>query len=58
MNLQNPEQSHDQNIKTVLVENARAAIKFALPRSAEVFQHEPEVEAIREETVQTYFADP
>jgi len=58
MNALESELSHDQNIKTVLVENAWAAIKFALPGSAEVFQHEPEIEAIREETVQTYFADP
>lgn len=58
MAAQGPEPSHDQNLKTVLVENAWAAIKFALPKSATVFQQEPEIEAIREETVQTYFADP
>lgn len=52
-----PEQSHDQNFKTIFVENPWAAITFALPKSVNFFRHEPEIEAIREETIKTYFSD-
>lgn len=52
-----PEQSHDQNFKTIFVENPWAAITFALPKSVNFFRHEPEIEAIREETIKIYFSD-
>lgn len=50
-------QSHDQNFKTIFVENAWDAIKFALPKCRHYFQHEPELEPIREETIKTFFSD-
>jgi hypothetical protein len=52
-----PEQSHDQNIKTLIVENPWAAITFAMPKCVNFFQHEPEIEPIREETLKTLFSD-
>ena len=55
MSALSPEQSHDQNIKTLLVENPWAAITFVLPKCANVFRHEPEIEPIREETLKTLF---
>ncbi len=57
MSALSPEQSHDQNIKTLIVENPWAAITFALPKYIKVFEHEPEIEAIREETLKTLFSD-
>ncbi len=49
------EQSHDQNIKTLIVENPWAAITFAMPKCVNFFRHEPEIEPIREETLKTLF---
>jgi hypothetical protein len=52
-----PAQSHDQNFKNIFVENPWAAITFALPKSVNFFQREPEIIAIREETLKTFFAE-
>ena len=52
-----PTQSHDQNFKTILVENTWEAITFALPKCTDYFQHAPELEPIREETIKTFFTD-
>jgi hypothetical protein len=52
-----PAQSHDQNLKTVIVENPLAAITFAMPKCAGFFKHEPEIIAIREETAKKFFAE-
>ncbi len=57
MSAMNPEQSHDQNIKTLIVENPWAAITFAMPKCGNFFRHEPEIEPIREETLKTLFSD-
>ena len=57
MAIYDPAQSHDQNFKMILVENIWDAITFALPKCAVYFQHEPELEPIREETIKTFFSD-
>lgn len=57
MALYDPAQSHDLNFKTLLVENIWDAITFALPKCADYFRHEPELEPIREETIKTFFSD-
>jgi len=57
MTIYDPIQSHDQNIKTLIVENAWAAITFAMPKCLEYFQREPEIEPIREETLKTFLSD-
>lgn len=57
MSALSPERSHDQNIKTLIVENPWAAITFALPKCVNVFRHEPEIEPIREETLKMLFSD-
>ncbi len=57
MNTYDPTQSHDQNIKTLIVENPWAAITFAMPKCADFFQHEPEIEPIREETRKIFLSD-
>ncbi len=49
--------SHDQNFKMLIVENTKDAITFALPKCENLFQREPEIEFIREETIKTFFAD-
>jgi hypothetical protein len=38
MAIYDPTQSHDQNIKTLIVENPWAVITFAMPRCAGFFQ--------------------
>ncbi len=57
MSTYDPAQSHDQNIKTAIVENPLAAITFAMPKCADYFRHEPEIIAIRQETAKKFFAD-
>jgi hypothetical protein len=57
MAIYDPAQSHDQNFKNLFVENPWAAITFALPKSVNFFQREPEIIAIREETLKTFFAE-
>jgi hypothetical protein len=52
-----PTESHDQNFKNIIIENPWAAITFALPKSVNFFQREPEIIAIREETLKTFFAE-
>ncbi|MCI0690727.1 hypothetical protein L0337_01825 [candidate division KSB1 bacterium] len=52
-----PAESHDQNFKTIIVENPWDAITFAMPKCVNSFQHEPEIIAIREETLKTFFAE-
>ncbi|MFQ5632579.1 MAG: hypothetical protein ACE5I1_27745 [bacterium] len=49
MDTYDPTQSHDQNFKTILVENPWDAITSALPDCVDYFQHEPEIIPIREE---------
>ncbi len=51
------QQSHDQNFKTIIVENPYAAITFALPLCADYLQHEPEIIPLREETLKVLFSD-
>lgn len=57
MSADNPEGWHDQNFKTLIVENPKEAITFAMPKCADLFRREPEIEPIREETLKTFFAD-
>ncbi len=52
-----PAESHDLNFKTIIVENPWDAITFAMPKCINFFQHEPEIEPIREETIKTFFSD-
>ena len=52
-----PEESHDQNFKMLLGENAWDAITFALPKCARHFKHAPEIEPIREETIKAIFSE-
>jgi len=57
MSSYDPTQSHDQNIKTTIVENPLAAITFAMPKCADFFRHAPEIVAIHQETLKTFFAE-
>jgi len=57
MSTYDPTQSHDQNIKTTIVENPLAAITFAMPKCANFFRHAPEIVAIHQETIKTFFAE-
>ena len=57
MSTYDPTQSHDQNIKTAILENPLAAITFAMPKCADFFRHEPEIIAIRQETAKKFFAE-
>ncbi len=57
MAIYDPAESHDQNFKNIIVENPWDAITFAMPKCANFFRHEPEIIAIREETLKTFFAE-
>ncbi|MFQ5630471.1 MAG: hypothetical protein ACE5I1_16995 [bacterium] len=57
MNTYDPKQSHDQNFKTILVENPWDTITFAMPQCADYFEHAPEIIPIREETLKTFLSD-
>ncbi len=57
MAIYDPAESHDQNFKNIIVENPWEAITFAMPKCTNFFRHEPEIIAIREETLKTFFAE-
>lgn len=57
MSTYDPKKSHDQNFKTILVENPWDAITFAMPQCTDYFAHEPEIISIREETLKTFLSE-